>query len=133
MGAAQRRLAVSFEEAVRREAVRGFSRGPLEIATHARSDAERRGVALPEVLPCEAHGPDGTALAGCAKLYLPVGDAPPSERPFAFVLQLAREMDSTLVWIFVAFGHRHARAGVRSVYERAHRQLHGRFPERGRS
>ncbi|HWH24042.1 MAG TPA: hypothetical protein VNW68_04005, partial [Candidatus Limnocylindria bacterium] len=49
--------------------------------------------------------------------------------PFAFVLQLARERDSTLVWVFVAFGHRHPRARVRSVYERAHRQLHGRFPE----
>lgn len=133
MGTAQRRLPVRFDGAVWREALRGFSRGPLEIATNARSYAERRGVALAEVLPCEAHGTDGTALAGCAKLYLPVGDAPPSERPFAFVLQLAREMDSTLVWVFVAFGHRHPRAGVRSVYERAHRQLHGRFPARGRS
>lgn len=131
MGAAQRRLAVRFEEAVWREAVRGFSRGPLDIATNARSETERRGVALADVLPCEALVPDGTALAGCAKLYLPVGDAPPSERPFAFVLQLAREMDSTLVWVFVAFGHRHPEVGVRSVYERAHRQLHGRFPERG--
>lgn len=128
MGTAQRRLAVRFDEAVWREAVRGFSPGPLAIATSARRDAERRGVALADVLPCEAHGPDGTALAGCAKLYLPSGDAPPSERPFAFVLQLARETDSTLVWVFVAFGHRHPRAGVRSVYERAHRQLHGRFP-----
>lgn len=133
MGTAQRRLAVRFDDAVWREAVRGFSRRPLEIATNARSDAERRGIALADVLPCEAHGPDGTALAGCAKLYLPLGEAPPSERPFAFVLQLAREMDSTLVWVFVAFGHRHPRAGVRSVYERAHRQLHGRFPKRGRS
>jgi hypothetical protein len=110
--------------------VRGFSRGPLEIATSAHSDAERRGVALADVLPCEAHGPDGTALAGCAKLYLPFGDAPPSERPFAFILELARETGSTLVWVFVAFGHRHPSAGVRSVYERAHRQLHGGFPER---
>jgi hypothetical protein len=126
-----RRLTVRFDEAVWREAVRGFSGGPLGIATSARSNAERRGVALTDVLPCEARGPDGTALAGCAKLYLPVGDTPPSERPFAFVLQLARDTDSTLVWVFVAFGHRHPRVGVRSVYERAHRQLHGRFPEHG--
>ena len=128
MGTAQRRLPVRFDDTAWREAVRGFSRGPLEIATNARSDAERRGVALAEVLSCEAHGPDGTSLAGCAKVYLPVADAPPSDRPFAFVLQLAREMDSTLVWVFVAFAHRHPRAGVRSVYERAHRQLDGRFP-----
>jgi hypothetical protein len=60
-----------------------------------------------------------------------VGEAPPSERRFAFVLQLAREMDPTLVSVFVAFGHPHPRAGVCRVYQRAHRQLHGRFPERG--
>jgi hypothetical protein len=131
MGSAQRRLAVQFDEAVWREAVRGFSGQSLEIATSARGDTERQGVALADVLPCEALGPDGTALAGCAKPCVPVRDAPPSERPFAFVLQLAREMDSTLVWVFIAFGHRHPRAGVRSVYERAHRQLHGRFPDRG--
>jgi hypothetical protein len=86
MGAAQRRLAVRFDEAVWREAVRGFSRGPLEIATSARNDAERRGVALSEVIPREPLGPDGTALAGCAKLYLPAGDDPPSAGPFGFVL-----------------------------------------------
>jgi hypothetical protein len=127
MAAAERRLAVRFDEAVWREAVRGFSRRPLEVATTARSDAERRGVALADVLPCEARGPDGTALAGCAKLYLPIGDAPPSERPFGFVLQLARAKDS-LIWVFVAFGGRHPKPGVRTVYERAHRQLHGSFP-----
>jgi hypothetical protein len=73
-------------------------------------------------------GPDGTELAGCAKLYLPLTDGPASERPFAFVLQLAREAHAELVWVFVAFGLRYPGAGVRSVYERAHRQLHGRFP-----
>src|SRR3954447_8152828 len=130
MTSATRRLAVRFDEAVWREGIRGFSREPLHIATSARLAAERHGVALAEVLPCEAAGPEGTRLAGCAKLYLPLADTPPSERPFAFVLRLARAADGTLVWVFVAFGHRHPRPGVRSVYERAHRQLHGRFPER---
>jgi hypothetical protein len=41
-------------------------------------------VALADLLPCEALGPDGTELAGCAKLYLPFIDAPASQRPFAF-------------------------------------------------
>jgi hypothetical protein len=130
MAPSARRLAVRFDDSVWHEAVRGFSREPLQIATSARLAAERHGIALAEVLPCEAAGPDGTQLAGCAKLYLPPGDAPPSERPFAFVVQLTRAADGTLVWTFVAFGHRHPRPGVRSVYERAHRQLHGRFPER---
>jgi hypothetical protein len=132
MASAARRLTVRFDEAVWHEAVRGFSREPLQIATSARLTAERRGVGVADVLPCEALGPDGTELAGCAKLYLPLlPDAPPSERPFAFVLQLTRDPNATIVWIFVAFGHRHPRPGVRSVYERAHRQLHGRFPDRG--
>jgi hypothetical protein len=133
MSSAARRLAVRFDEAVWHEAVRGFSREPLQVATSARRAIERRGIALADVRPCEAVGPDGTQLAACAKLYLPLGDAPPSERPMAFVLRLAREPDTTLAWIFVAFGHRHPGPGVRSVYERAHRQLHGRFPTRGDS
>jgi hypothetical protein len=134
MTSAARRLAVRFDEVVWQEAIRGFSREPLQIATSARRAAERRGITLAEMRPCEAIGPDGTQLVGCAKLYLPLGDAPPSERPMAFVLRLARAQDDgTVAWIFVAFGHRHPGPGVRSVYERAHRQLHGRFPDRGGS
>jgi len=59
MTSATRRLAVRFDEAVWREAIRGFSREPLHIAASARLAAERRGVALAEVLPCEAAGPEG--------------------------------------------------------------------------
>jgi hypothetical protein len=128
VAAAHRRLPVRFDHAIWHEAMRGFSGQALQIATTARSATEQRGVALADVRPCDADGPDGTRLAGCAKLYLPAGEGPPSERPFAFVLQLARESASDLVWVFVAFGHRHPAPGVRSVYERAHRQLHGCFP-----
>jgi len=53
MAAPQHRLAVRFDEAVWLEAVRGFSRQPFEIAATARSAAERRGVALADVRPCE--------------------------------------------------------------------------------
>jgi hypothetical protein len=130
MASAARRLAVRFDEVVWREAVRGFSGEPLQIAASARLAAERQGVALAEVLPCEAQGPDATQLAGCVKLYLPPGGGPPSERPYAFVFRLARASEGEIVWLFVAFGHRHPKPGVRSVYERAHRQLHGRFPGR---
>jgi hypothetical protein len=94
----------------------------------ARARLEDDGVAITDLRPCAANGPDGTRLAGCAKLYLPATDGPPSERPFAFIVQLARDAGGELVWIFVAYGHRHPARGVRSVYERAHRQLHGRFP-----
>ncbi|MDQ3678616.1 MAG: hypothetical protein M3401_17760 [Actinomycetota bacterium] len=84
---------------------------------------------LAQLSPCEALGRDGSELAGCAKLYLPFTDEPASQHPFAFVLQLARgSQDAELVLVFVAFGHRDPAAGVRSAYERAHRQLHRRFP-----
>jgi len=123
------RLAVRFDEPVWREAPRGFSGRSLQIAIAARAKVERDGVTLADLNPCLALGPDGTQLAGCAKLYLPVTEAPASERPFAFVLQLARDARTAeLEWVFVAFGPRHPAPGVRSVYERAHRQLHGRFP-----
>jgi len=105
MGTAQRRLAVRFDEAVWREAVRGFSRGPLEVATSARR--------LRQAVSARRRRP---AVKATLRLR-------PAARPGA---------DSTLVWVFVAFGHRHPRGGVRSVYERAHRQLHGRFPEQSR-
>lgn len=122
------RVPVLFDDVVWREAIRGFAGRSLQIATAARTQTERHGVAFDDLLACQAVGPDATALAGCAKLYLPFIDAPPSQRPFAFVLQLARDTSDELVWVFIAFGHRHPPAGVRSVYQRAHRQLHGRFP-----
>ena len=99
-------------------------RSPL---LHARKPSNTESQ-FDDLLACEAVGPDATELAGCAKLYLPFIDAPPSQRPFAFVLQLARDTSGGLVWVFIAFGHRHPPAGVRSVYKRAHRELHGRFP-----
>ena len=128
MSSAARRLAVRFDEAIWHEAIRGFSASRFKMRPTPTSPAERRGIALAEVLPCEAVGPDGTRLAGCAKLSVRLGNAPPSERPFAFVLKLGRQADGTLGWALVALGHRHPKPGVRSVYERAHRQLHGRFP-----
>lgn len=128
MASRRRRLPVRFQDAVWREAVRGFSGRPFDVAMRGRTAIEKGGVTLADLLPCDAEGPDGTRLAGCAKLYLPATGGPPSERPFAFVLQLARDANNGLVWIFVAFGHRHPTPGVRSAYERAHRQLHGRFP-----
>jgi hypothetical protein len=79
--AKRRRLAVRFDELVWSEAIRGFSGRPLQVATSARAQLERDGVALASLLPCAALGPDRTALAGCAKLYLPITDEPPSQRP----------------------------------------------------
>lgn len=129
MAAQERRLPARFDENVWREAIRGFSGRALQVAASARTRCEQRGAALAELIPCQDPGPDGTRLAGCVKLYLPPSDAPASQRPFAFVFQLARDHGGSLVWVFLAFGPRHPTPGVRNVYERAHRQLHGRFPD----
>jgi len=97
--AERHRAAVRVDEQVWRDAIRGFSGYPLQIASSARSRLERNGVSLAELLPCEALGRDRSQLAGCAKLYVPITDEPASRRPFAFVLQLARDtQDEALVW-----------------------------------
>lgn len=124
-----RRLAATFDEVIWMEAVRGFSGRALEIAESGKRRVERVGIALNELRPCEELGGDGTALKGCAKLYLPP-DGPPSARPYGVIFRLVRCSNEELVWQFVGFGLRHPPQGVRSVYERAHRQLYAQFPER---
>jgi hypothetical protein len=101
-----------FDEVVWREATRGFSSHPREIATSARAQLERRGVTMAQLRPCLTLGPGGTDLAGGAKLYLPITDEPASRRRFAFVLQLARSThDGELGWVFVAFRTPPSRCG----------------------
>lgn len=91
-----RPLAVRFSAMVWREAIRGFSGRPLAVAESARAQLQAHGAALSALRPCEALGPDGSELAGCAKLYLPPTEAPASSRPYAFVLQLVRDQDGRL-------------------------------------
>lgn len=63
------------------------------------------------------------------KLYVPLGRQGPSAAPFGFVFQLARDSGGNLIWNFIAFGERHPdNAVTRTVYERAHRRLHGWYP-----
>ncbi len=59
--AKRQRVAVRFDEQVWSEAIRGFSGRPLQIATSARAQLERDGVALASLLPCEVLGPDRAA------------------------------------------------------------------------
>lgn len=78
---------------------------------------------------CEADGENGTSLPGCNKLYVPLGKQGASEAPFGFVFQLAQDPDGGLIWNFIAFGERHPdNPATRTVYERAHKRLHGRYP-----
>lgn len=53
------------------------------------------------------------------------------DTPFGFVFQLAQDPDGSLVWNPLAFGVRHPEnPATRTVYERAHKRLHGRYPDR---
>lgn len=77
---------------------------------------------------CAAEGPRGTRLPGCRKLYVPLDPEGASDAPFGLVFQLVRTPDG-LAWNFIAFGERHPdNPRTRSVYERAHKRLHGRYP-----
>ncbi len=82
---------------------------------------------------CQAEGHDGTELAGCSKLYVPLDATGASAAPYGFVFRLAKTEDHELVWNFIAFGERHPEnLNTRSVYERAHKRLHGRYPDQSR-
>jgi hypothetical protein len=82
--------------------------------------------------PCEAVGNDGTRLPGCRKLYVPLDQEGASAAPYGFIFQLAKTSDNQLAWNFIAFGERHPdNPSTRSVYERAHKRIHGKYPEQG--
>ncbi len=107
----------------------------LRRRSPARTQAERSrreieaSTATLDLLKCKAQGDDGTRLPGCVKLYVPLGRQGASEAPFGFVFQLAQDSDGDLLWSFIPFGERHPdNPGTRTVYERAHRRLHGRYP-----
>jgi hypothetical protein len=129
-GRGARRVAVVITARVWRAEVERFDpRSPARLA----AERERRrlvssGLALADLRRCEAEAADGTSLPGLVKVYVPIDDAPPSERPYAFVLSPAYG-ETTPALALVAFGERHPARGARSVYERAHKRLHGRYPD----
>lgn len=80
------------------------------------------------VRSCDAEHVGGTRLARCVKVYVPLG-LEPSRARWAFVFRIHIDRDGRGVARLLAFGERHPARG-RSVYERAHRRLHGRYPDR---
>lgn len=103
---------------------------PRAAAERARRELERSGPGGRDFQRCAAEGDDGTRLTACVKLYVPL-DRPSSEAPYGFVFQVGvddgppRRIELSLL----AFGERHPAPGTRSVYERAHKRLHGRYPD----
>lgn len=104
------------------------ARSPARIqAERARREIEADGVNA-RWMACETEASDGTSLPGCRKLYVPPGGEGASEAPFGMVFRLTRVADR-LAWVMIAFGERHPdNPRSRSVYERAHKRLHGRYP-----
>jgi hypothetical protein len=127
------RLAASltFDDAVWREEVERFAAGsrPRVTGEAARRELER---SLPGIgfKACAAEGSDGTRLPKCVKLFVPVGHSSSASAPFGFVFEAAvAGKSATLELRLLAFGERHPPPGVRTVYERAHKRLHGRYPD----
>ena len=78
---------------------------------------------------CEPESESGAHLPGCRKLYVPLDAEGASAAPYGFVFQLVKTSDNTLIWNFIAFGERHpGNPNTRTVYERVHKRLHGRYP-----
>jgi hypothetical protein len=111
----------------------------LDARSSARVQAERArkeiesGKATLRWKRCEPESDDGTELVGCSKLYVPLNAEGASAAPYGFVFRLAKTKDNELAWNLIAFGERHPEnPSTRSVYERAHKRLHGRYPDQAR-
>jgi hypothetical protein len=117
------------EEEWSEEVQRLGDRSPARIqAESARREIEG-WTAVGGLLKCKARGEDGTRLPGCMKLYVPLGRQGASEAPFGFVFQLAQDSDGDFLWNFIAYGERHPdNPATRTVYDRAHKRLYGRYP-----
>ena len=109
-----------FPERSRARSAAERARRELEDSASVRSNLRR----------CAREGEDGTRLANCVKAYIPL-DRPGSEAPFGFVFQagIGEGPPRRLELRLLAFGERHPGPGTRSVYERAHKRLHGRYPD----
>jgi hypothetical protein len=104
-------------------------RSPARIRAQAARRRIEAGTARLDWKRCKAEGSGRTKLPGCRKLYVPLGEDGASEAPYGFVFQLIQKPDNSLAWNLIAFGERHPANGrTRTVYERAHKRLHGRYP-----
>jgi len=125
------RVPASFDADVwSQEVERLRARSPMRVAAErARDEIAAHGVPRATLQACRAEGDDGTRLARGLKVYVPLGDGPASERPYAFVFELAVSGDGSVTLRLIAYGERHPASAARSVYERAHKRLHGRYPD----
>lgn len=127
----RQRLPVRVQAAVWAEEVERYqSSSPARrAAERERGALDERGIELGQLAACDQEGARGTDLRGMVKAYVPIGDRPPSERPYGFVFDPDRDRDGDFYLALLAYGERHpANSRARSVYERAHRRIHGHYP-----
>lgn len=99
-----------------------------QAAESARAAVAEAGVPRTQLLACDENAEDGTRLARCVKVYVPINERPASKRPFGFVFRISVTSHGAVLR-FIAFGERHPRPGLRNVYERAHKRLYGKYPD----
>lgn len=97
-------------------------------AERERRRLEEQGVDLSQLQHIDEVGTDGTSLPGLRKVYVPITAEAASTRRFPFVFAPASRDRRTFLRL-IAFGERHPPRGTRSVYERARKRLHGRYPD----
>jgi hypothetical protein len=97
-----------------------------EAAEVARQAYETNGIPFTHLRPVEKDGRDGTVLPDCAKIYLPQ----PAGH-FGMVFK-AIKIEGRLHLAYLAFGARHQPKESRrpTVYQLAHKRMHGQPPPR---
>ena len=102
-------VAVRLDPDVWREEIERLDPGsPGRVAAEReRPGLARHGIELMQLQRCAEVGEDRTRLPGLLKVYVPIREAPPSERPFGMIF--SAEPGPRLA--LAAFGERHPRAG----------------------
>ena len=115
---------VLFNEGAFAEDTMRSGRAGAETLRKARGQFEQDGVELKALRRCDPEGRDGTKLPACFKVYLPAPNG-----KFGMVFRFVRDSDG-LALRYLAFGIRHhpRDSNAQTVYEIAHRRLHGQLP-----
>ncbi len=98
-GRAARRVAVRISPGVWGEEVERFRQGsPARVAAEReRHGVEERGVSIGDLVVCAEEGDDGTRLGGLVKVYVPIAQGPPSQRPFGFLFAPGRSQHGRIL------------------------------------
>ncbi|MFL5897148.1 MAG: hypothetical protein ACJ76D_01585 [Solirubrobacterales bacterium] len=115
---------IVFNEGAFAEDTMRSGRAGAEVLREARGQFERSGVKIKTLRRCDPEARDGTKLSACFKLYLPAPNG-----KFGMVFRFIRDSEG-LALRYLAFGVRHhpRDSNAQTVYEIAHRRLHGQLP-----